>query len=69
MALLRCPVGFSEEMIAAFQMKKSQINTENDKHPKNFPFYKVFRNFSSDFGNWNVLKGQQGKGWLSSSLL
>ena len=36
MALIRCPVGISEEMIAVFQKKKSQIDIENDKNPQNF---------------------------------
>ena len=35
-ALLRCPVGFSEAIVGAFQMKKSQIDTETYKNPKSF---------------------------------
>ena len=46
-------------------MKKSQVDTENDKVPKIFPIFKVFMLFfvkvSTDFVDWNVLKGQQGK--------
>ena len=33
MALIRCPVGFSVEIIAVSHMNKSQIDTENDKSP------------------------------------
>ena len=40
MALIRCPVGFSEEFIAVFQVKMFQINTENDKNPKSFQYSK-----------------------------
>ena len=35
-----CPVGFSEKYIAVFQIKMSQIDTENDKNPKIFSFSK-----------------------------
>ena len=69
MTLIRCPVGFSEEIIAVFHMKKSQIDTENDKIPKIFNFQKVYAfspKFSTDFVDWNVKKGQQGKSVLSS---
>ena len=45
MVLIRLPVGFSEEIIAVFQMKKSQIDTENDKNPKIFHFSKFLRIF------------------------
>ena len=51
----------------------SQTNTENDlKNPKFFNFqnfYAFVVKFSTDFVDWNVLKGQQGRKWLSSSLL
>ena len=36
MVLVRFPVGIFEEIIAVFQIKKSQIDTENDKIPKFF---------------------------------
>ena len=36
-----CPVGSSEEIIAVFPLKKSQIDTQNDKNPKIFPFSKI----------------------------
>ena len=38
MAGISCPVGFSEETIAVFYMKKSQIDTEIDKNPKVFQY-------------------------------
>ena len=38
MALMRCQVGFFEWIIAVFQMKKSQIDTKNDKNTKTFQF-------------------------------
>ena len=41
MALIRCPEGFSEETVAVFEMKMSQVDTENDKIPKTFQFSKV----------------------------
>ena len=51
MALIRCPVGIFEEIIAVFQIKKSQIDAENDKKPPkiSFPFFKVFTHFSLHF--------------------
>ena len=45
MILIRCPVGFSGEMIAVFQVKKIQIDTEDLKNPKNFHFYMCSRIF------------------------
>ena len=71
MALVCRPVGLSEEIIAVFEMKKSQIDTENDKNPISFLFSKVlcnFSKFSTDFVNFNVEKGQQRKKGLSSLL-
>ena len=47
-----CPVGFSEELIEVFKLKKSQIGTEIDKNPEfsNFQrFYAVFLKFLTDF--------------------
>ena len=49
MALLRCPVGFSEEIVAVIQMKKSQFDTENDKNHKTLHFSKFLRNFRQIF--------------------
>ena len=66
-----CPVVFFEENFG-FQVKKSQIDNEIDKNPKfsNLQsFYAVFVKFMTDFSEWNVKKGQQGKRLLSSSLL
>ena len=54
-------------------MKMSQIDTENDKKPQIFQLSKFFLAFfvtiSTDFVDWNISKGQQGKGWSSGSLL
>ena len=67
MALLCCPVGFSEVIIAVFQLKKSQIDTKNDETPKNFPIFKAFSAFFSKFQNLdrvrqlNVEKDQKGE--------
>ena len=41
MALICCPVGFSEKITAVFHMKKSQKDTGNDKSPKIFQFSKI----------------------------
>ena len=52
-------------------MKMSQIDTETDKKPKYFQFSKIYAFFPkclTDFVNWNVEKGQQGKNVLSSRL-
>ena len=65
-----CPLGFFEEFIAVVLVKLSQIETENDKNPKfsGFQsFYAFFVGVSIDFVKWNILKGQQGTSWLSSS--
>ena len=70
-ALICCPLGFSEEMSAVFQMKQAQIDSENDKNPKIFQFAKIsciFPKFLTDFVDWNVEKGQQGKNVLSTRL-
>ena len=37
-----CPVGFSEEFIAIFQVKMSQIDTKNDKKPKVLQFLSIY---------------------------
>ena len=58
------PVVFTEEIIAMFCSKMSQIDIENDKNPKSFQFSKIScisSKFLTDFVNWNVEKGQQGK--------
>ena len=44
-----CPVGFSEELIAVFKLKKTQIITEFDKKPKFFQFLKSFMQMLSKF--------------------
>ena len=48
-ALLRCPVVFSEEFIAFSQMKMSQIDTKNDKNSKKFPIFKDVMHFIPNF--------------------
>ena len=66
-----CLVVFSEEVIAFFWMKMSQIDTEKEKNNKIYQFSKcscIFVKVSTAFVDWNVLKGQQEKSWLSSSL-
>ena len=58
------PVVFNEEITGMFCLKMSQIDTENDKNPKSFQFSKIsciFSKFLTDFVNWNVEKGPQGK--------
>ena len=64
-----CPPGFLEEFFALSQVTMSQIGTRNDKNTKCSifrTFYFSFQKFSTDFVNWNVEKGQQGKIVLSS---
>ena len=72
MALIRCPVGIPEEILAVFQMKKiSNWHRKWQKNPKISifqSFYAFFVKLLTDFVNWKVLKGEQWKGWLSSSL-
>ena len=66
-----CPVGFSEEFIAVLKKKMFQINTKNDKKQNFMHFSKnlcIFVEASTVFVGWDVLKGQQGKSWLYSSL-
>ena len=66
------PVDFSEEFVAVFIVKMSQIDTEDDKNPKfsNFQsFYAFFVEVSTNFEDWKILKGQQGKSWSSSGIL
>ena len=59
-----CPVVFSEEFIAFFEMKKSQGDTENDKKSiisQIFKKLRIFSKFSQEFADRNIKKGQQGK--------
>ena len=68
---ISCPVVFLKR-IGVFKLKKiSQIGTEiYKKHISNFQsFYADFVKFMTDFVDWNVENGQQGKSLLSSSLL
>ena len=45
-----CPVDFSEEFIAVFQVEMSQIDTKNDKNPEVFQcFMHFFQNFMQKF--------------------
>ena len=67
-----CAVVFYEEIIALFELKNLKLKPKMTKNPKlsNFQsFYAVFVEFMTDFFEWNVKKGQQGKKLLSSSLL
>ena len=66
-----CPVGFFEEFTAVFFVKMSRIDAENYKKPKIFQFAMFLCFFvyvSTDFVDWDVLKGQQGKSGVSNSL-
>ena len=51
-----CPVVFYEEIIAVFELKKSQIGTEIDKKPKNFQFSKFLCNIGQLFDRHRELK-------------
>ena len=68
-----CRFGLSEEFIAVFRMKMSQIDTENYKKAKNSHFSRILCRFFgevlTEFVDWIVSKGQQGTSWLPSSLL
>ena len=58
---MRCAVGLSEEFIAGFHVKMSQIDTKNDKKTQFFyfrMFNAFFVNLSTKFVTWNVLRGQ-----------
>ena len=65
MALIRCPVGFSEDIIAVFFMKKNhELTPKLTKIPKLSIFqnvYEFFFKFSTDVVDWNVFKGHEGK--------
>ena len=60
---------FRKDNGCSFSEKSLKLTPKMTKVPKFFPFFKVFTHFSSNFGDfvdWNVLRGQQGKRWLSS---
>ena len=66
-----CPVCFYEELLVVLFSEMSQIDTENDKKPKNFPIFRDFMHLSIfliDFVNWTVQKSRQGKTVLSRML-
>ena len=42
MAQIGRPLGFSAKITAVYQMKKSQIDTENDKNSKFFVFHSFY---------------------------
>ena len=66
-----CLVGFFKDLYAVFQVKMSQINTENDKKFEFFSFPKFlcfFSTFLKNYVDWNSKKDQQGKVLLSSRL-
>ena len=59
-----CALAFYEEIIAVFKLKNFKLKPKMTKNPKfsNFQsFYAVFVKFMTDFFEWNVKKGQQGK--------
>ena len=73
MAGIRCPAGFSEEIICCFlneeYLKLKPKMTNNQKFTNCRSFYAIFVKVSTDFAYWNVEKNQQGTSLLSSSLL
>ena len=65
-----CPVVLSEELTAVFKLKNI-LNWHRPKKLKIFQFSKFlcnYRQFSTDFVNWNVEKSQHGTNLLSSRL-
>ena len=60
MVLVCCAVGVSEEIIYVFQMKKSQIDTENDKNSKIFQFSKLLCIFCRSFDRLRILQSFNG---------
>ena len=70
--LLRCPVRFSKEIKAVFQMKILRNLHRKRQNFESFSIFKLFYAFLNenltDSVDWNLLKGQQEKGWLSSGL-
>ena len=64
-----CPAGFSKEPIPVFKLKCLELTQKKTKNT-NFSIFKfAFVKLSTDFVDWNVLKGQQGTNCLSRSLL
>ena len=63
MALIRCPVGFFEEIIAVFQRKNLKLTPKRQKIPKFSSFQRFYASFfpifSTDFVDWNVEKSQR----------
>ena len=55
MALIRRPVGFSEEIIAVFKMKNLKLTPKMTKIPK-FSIFKVFTHFSIFRQNFDRLR-------------
>ena len=57
MALIRCPAGFSEEIIAVFQLKENlKLPPKKTKNPKFYPILKNFVHFSNIFDGLCGLK-------------
>ena len=55
---------FGKDNCRVLTEKKSQIDTESDKNPEILKFqrfYAIFPQFLTDFVDWNIEKGQQGK--------
>ena len=42
MALICCPIVLARDITAVFELKISQIDTENNKNPKTFHILKFF---------------------------
>ena len=69
MGLIRYPSSISKEILAVFQKKKNlKLTPKMKKIPIFQSFHAFFVKCLTDFVNLKNLKGQQGKGWLSSSL-
>ena len=64
---IRCPVVFSEEIIAVFRMKNFSNCHQNWQKTKTFRFPN-FSEISTDFVDWNKEKGPQWKLVLFSKL-
>ena len=57
------PVVFKDEIVSVFRLKMSQLDTEIDKNLKILQFSVLCSfslKFSTNSGDWNVGKGQQG---------
>ena len=65
MAGIRCPVGFSEELIEVFKLKNISNRHRNRQKTENFSsfqsFYAIFVKFLIDFVQWNVENGSKVK--------